>query len=150
MTSYRTMDVFFHKVAWWGGIVHPITVHQGGHMEVEEEALLEGDMKEEEEEEEEGMGDVRSKIMEAFWSETYLWTAGTFFSWSWLKLSLSSHAPIAWILYCLLFYFVFIAVCRPEELRVQFERFGVVRDVYLPKDYYTGWVSPTHILVYLL
>ncbi|KAL8192986.1 hypothetical protein R6Q57_027434 [Mikania cordata] len=28
--------------------------------------------------------------------------------------------------------------CRPEELRVPFERFGVVRDVYLPKDYYTG------------
>nr|GEW99196.1 serine/arginine-rich SC35-like splicing factor SCL30 [Tanacetum cinerariifolium] len=28
--------------------------------------------------------------------------------------------------------------CRPEELRVLFERFGVVRDVYLPKNYYTG------------
>ncbi|KAL7611851.1 serine/arginine-rich SC35-like splicing factor SCL30 [Lactuca sativa] len=28
--------------------------------------------------------------------------------------------------------------CRPEELRVPFERFGVVRDVYLPKNYYTG------------
>ncbi|KAI5670674.1 hypothetical protein M9H77_11038 [Catharanthus roseus] len=28
--------------------------------------------------------------------------------------------------------------CRPEELRVPFERFGAVRDVYLPKDYYTG------------
>ncbi|KAF7133136.1 hypothetical protein RHSIM_Rhsim09G0166300 [Rhododendron simsii] len=28
--------------------------------------------------------------------------------------------------------------CRPEELRVPFERFGVVRDVYLPKDYHTG------------
>ncbi|KAH9766686.1 RRM domain-containing protein [Citrus sinensis] len=28
--------------------------------------------------------------------------------------------------------------CRPEELRAPFERFGVVRDVYLPKDYYTG------------
>lgn len=43
-------------------------------MGVEEEALREGDMKEEEEEEEEeeGMGDVRSKIMEAFWFETYL------------------------------------------------------------------------------
>ncbi|KAI3793335.1 hypothetical protein L1987_35952 [Smallanthus sonchifolius] len=27
---------------------------------------------------------------------------------------------------------------RPEELRVPFERFGVVRDVYLPKNYYTG------------
>ncbi|GAB2299843.1 hypothetical protein Dimus_033897 [Dionaea muscipula] len=28
--------------------------------------------------------------------------------------------------------------CRPEELRVPFERFGVVRDVYIPKDYYSG------------
>ncbi|KAF5186520.1 Serine/arginine-rich SC35-like splicing factor [Thalictrum thalictroides] len=28
--------------------------------------------------------------------------------------------------------------CRPDDLRGQFERFGPVRDVYLPKDYYTG------------
>ncbi|KAF5742675.1 serine/arginine-rich SC35-like splicing factor SCL30 [Tripterygium wilfordii] len=28
--------------------------------------------------------------------------------------------------------------CRPEELRIPFERFGLVRDVYMPKDYYTG------------
>ncbi|XP_050211750.1 serine/arginine-rich SC35-like splicing factor SCL30 [Mercurialis annua] len=28
--------------------------------------------------------------------------------------------------------------CRPEELRAPFERFGAVRDVYIPKDYYTG------------
>ncbi|KAF5467311.1 hypothetical protein F2P56_017146 [Juglans regia] len=28
--------------------------------------------------------------------------------------------------------------CRPEELRVPFERFGLVRDVYIPKDYYSG------------
>ncbi|KAL6131473.1 hypothetical protein ACLB2K_069848 [Fragaria x ananassa] len=28
--------------------------------------------------------------------------------------------------------------CRPEELRTPFERFGLVRDVYIPKDYYTG------------
>ncbi|GLT43850.1 hypothetical protein SLA2020_177800 [Shorea laevis] len=28
--------------------------------------------------------------------------------------------------------------CRPEELRIPFERFGHVRDVYIPKDYYTG------------
>jgi hypothetical protein len=28
--------------------------------------------------------------------------------------------------------------CRAEDLRVPFERFGPVRDVYLPKDYYTG------------
>ncbi|XP_010534507.1 PREDICTED: serine/arginine-rich SC35-like splicing factor SCL30 isoform X2 [Tarenaya hassleriana] len=28
--------------------------------------------------------------------------------------------------------------CRPEELRVPFERFGPVRDVYMPRDYYSG------------
>ncbi|KAG6765361.1 hypothetical protein POTOM_029397 [Populus tomentosa] len=28
--------------------------------------------------------------------------------------------------------------CRPEELRGIFERFGVVRDVYIPRDYNTG------------
>ncbi|KAL6653541.1 hypothetical protein ACP70R_008465 [Stipagrostis hirtigluma subsp. patula] len=28
--------------------------------------------------------------------------------------------------------------CRPEDLRVPFERFGPVRDVYLPRDYYSG------------
>ncbi|CAK9133592.1 unnamed protein product [Ilex paraguariensis] len=28
--------------------------------------------------------------------------------------------------------------CRPEDLRTPFERFGLVRDVYLPKDYYSG------------
>lgn len=28
--------------------------------------------------------------------------------------------------------------CRPEELRAPFERFGPVRDVYIPKDYYSG------------
>ncbi|KAA8536918.1 hypothetical protein F0562_029396 [Nyssa sinensis] len=27
---------------------------------------------------------------------------------------------------------------RPEDLRIPFERFGPVKDVYLPKDYYTG------------
>ncbi|XP_043711298.1 serine/arginine-rich SC35-like splicing factor SCL28 isoform X4 [Telopea speciosissima] len=27
---------------------------------------------------------------------------------------------------------------RPEDLRIPFERFGPVKDVYLPKNYYTG------------
>ncbi|KMZ74103.1 RNA-binding protein 1 [Zostera marina] len=27
---------------------------------------------------------------------------------------------------------------RPEDLRIPFERFGYVKDVYLPKNYYTG------------
>ena len=35
--------------------------------------------------------------------------------------------------------FMFPLICRPEELRIPFERYGVVRDVYLPKDYYTGY-----------
>ena len=28
---------------------------------------------------------------------------------------------------------------RPEDLRIPFERFGPVKDVYLPKNYYTGY-----------
>lgn len=28
-------------------------------------------------------------------------------------------------------------LCRSDELRALFERFGEVRDVYLPRDYYT-------------
>ncbi|XP_022729128.1 serine/arginine-rich SC35-like splicing factor SCL33 isoform X4 [Durio zibethinus] len=28
--------------------------------------------------------------------------------------------------------------CRPEDLRRSFERFGPLKDIYLPKDYYTG------------
>ncbi|KAJ8770121.1 hypothetical protein K2173_011216 [Erythroxylum novogranatense] len=28
--------------------------------------------------------------------------------------------------------------CRPEDLRRLFEQFGALKDVYLPKDYYTG------------
>lgn len=28
--------------------------------------------------------------------------------------------------------------CRPEDLRIPFERYGRVRDVYMPKDYYSG------------
>lgn len=30
-------------------------------------------------------------------------------------------------------------LCRPEDLRVPFERYGPVKDVYLPKNYYTGY-----------
>ena len=29
-------------------------------------------------------------------------------------------------------------VCRPEDLRRPFGQFGPLKDVYLPKDYYTG------------
>lgn len=29
---------------------------------------------------------------------------------------------------------------RPEDVRIPFERFGPVKDVYLPKDYYSGYV----------
>ncbi|KAI3871173.1 hypothetical protein MKW98_015073 [Papaver atlanticum] len=28
--------------------------------------------------------------------------------------------------------------CRPEDLHIPFERSGQVRDVYLPKDFYSG------------
>lgn len=32
---------------------------------------------------------------------------------------------------------VYIA-CRPEDLRAPFGEFGPLKDVYLPRDYYTG------------
>ncbi|KAG0613645.1 hypothetical protein M758_6G118700 [Ceratodon purpureus] len=32
--------------------------------------------------------------------------------------------------------------CSAEDLRIPFERYGVVKDVYLPRDYYTGYVFP--------
>ena len=36
--------------------------------------------------------------------------------------------------------FIFLSViCRPEDLRIPFERFGPVKDVYLPKNYHTGY-----------
>nr|AGE46175.1 arginine/serine-rich splicing factor SCL33 transcript III [Physcomitrium patens] len=28
--------------------------------------------------------------------------------------------------------------CTADDLRIPFERYGVVKDVYLPRDYYTG------------
>uniref|UniRef100_A0A2N9IZ48 RRM domain-containing protein n=1 Tax=Fagus sylvatica TaxID=28930 RepID=A0A2N9IZ48_FAGSY len=38
---------------------------------------------------------------------------------------------------------------RPEDLRAPFERFGQVKDVYLPKNYYSGnfdiWLRKAHI-----
>ncbi|PSS34532.1 Serine/arginine-rich SC35-like splicing factor [Actinidia chinensis var. chinensis] len=40
--------------------------------------------------------------------------------------------------------------CRSEELRGLFERFGVVRDVYLPKDYYSGYLLGERYLWLLL
>ncbi|KAB2598252.1 serine/arginine-rich SC35-like splicing factor SCL30 [Pyrus ussuriensis x Pyrus communis] len=50
---------------------------------------------------------ARNRIMEVFWSGTFLWIAG----------------PVKE---------------KAEELRAPFERYGEVRDVYMPKDYYTG------------
>lgn len=32
--------------------------------------------------------------------------------------------------------------CRADEVREKFERFGEIRDVYLPRDYYTGYEIP--------
>jgi len=34
--------------------------------------------------------------------------------------------------------------CRPEDLRIPFERYGPVKDVYLPKNYYTGYFFLYH------
>lgn len=35
--------------------------------------------------------------------------------------------------------FIFLlVVCRPEDLRGPFGQFGPLKDIYLPRDYYTG------------
>lgn len=34
---------------------------------------------------------------------------------------------------------LFVYVCRAEEVREKFERFGEIRDVYLPRDFHTGY-----------
>jgi len=36
---------------------------------------------------------------------------------------------------------------RPEDLRIPFERFGYVKDVYLPKNYYTGYFFVLFLLI---
>lgn len=33
-------------------------------------------------------------------------------------------------------------LCRPEDLRRPFGQFGPLKDIYLPRDYYTGLVLP--------
>ena len=47
--------------------------------------------------------------------------------------------------YYLLFVFIYVSncflSCRPEDLRRPFGQFGALKDIYLPKDYYTGLAS---------
>lgn len=38
--------------------------------------------------------------------------------------------------------------CRPEDLRVPFEKYGPVKDVYLPKNYYTGYASLCYVQLF--
>jgi hypothetical protein len=38
--------------------------------------------------------------------------------------------------------------CRPDDLRKEFEKFGEVRDVYIPKDFYTRCVSSAVFALY--
>jgi len=63
--------------------------------------------------------------------------------------SYGSHAPAqAIILWCRHWDFLIPCVfvssntqfseCRPEDLRRPFGQFGRVKDIYLPRDYYTG------------
>ena len=61
-------------------------------------------------------------------------------------LSIISHLVF---FFCFVFVFVFfvcVCVCRPEDLRGPFERFGPVKDVYLPKNYYTGYYSSIDLI----
>jgi len=36
-------------------------------------------------------------------------------------------------------YWFYLILYWPEDLRISFEQFGLIEDVYLPKDYYTGY-----------
>lgn len=100
-------------------------------MVVEEEALQEEGMVAVAVAVEADMEGARNRIMEAFWSEIFLLIAGLdFILFIWIKL--------VFYVDCQKIFMSVIGFCRPEELRVPFERFGVVRDVYIPKDYYTG------------
>lgn len=38
--------------------------------------------------------------------------------------------------------------CRPEDLRVPFEKYGPVKDVYLPKNYYTGYACLCYVQLF--
>lgn len=51
--------------------------------------------------------------------------------------------------FLLILLFSLIGMCRPEELRSPFERFGPVRDVYIPRDYYSGSVFCLHLFFFL-
>jgi hypothetical protein len=53
--------------------------------------------------------------------------------------SLHLASYFLWFVFlCYCVYFM-VMVFRPDDLRIPFERFGPVKDVYLPKDYYSGY-----------
>ena len=95
-----------------------------------------------------GMEDEGNSLMVAFWLEIFLWIAGqdlaTFFQLPYCFVQFRFQFYYSNLIFCFLsLHFKNLAsgcICtfRPEELRAPFERFGLVRDVYIPKDYYTG------------
>jgi hypothetical protein len=79
--------------------------------------------------------DVATKVLSAclfaiFRSDAGIGTATS------LSLQMFIHYPIALVVCSALI--ACSQICRPEDLRAPFERFGPVRDIYLPRDYYTG------------
>lgn len=46
-----------------------------------------------------------------------------------------------------MFLFHYVLLCRPEDLRKPFGQFGTLKDVYLPKDYYTGWAYLSNLVI---
>lgn len=87
-----------------------------------------------------GMRDARARTMGVCWFATFLWIAGIFLLVLILLRSTVVQLKLVFEYLGLLFSSCLMVVigCRPEELRIPFERFGLVRDVYIPKDYYTG------------
>lgn len=43
---------------------------------------------------------------------------------------------------------IYLVLHRPEDLRIPFERYGPVKDVYLPKNYYTGYELSIFLFVW--
>lgn len=47
-------------------------------------------------------------------------------------------------------FMVYLSFCRPEDLRIPFERYGPVKDVYLPKNYYTGYALFFIVILWIM
>ncbi len=73
------------------------------------------------------------------WSEIFLWMPGR--DLARVRIFAADTAPLQEVNERCCF--------RADEVREKFERFGEIRDVYLPRDYYTGYDTFTSPTIYL-